>query len=144
MARGKKRELSYFRAALLRFLKEYHPLIAMNLQLVEMRAQAAEDLFYKLVHEGKDQHTAHSMALEELYTGLEFSLYYLVYDIICQDKTIPANKRRALSANLLPVCDPVLEKYADTDFYEDEFGFRMMETEVKETIIQYVKTHGIQ
>ncbi len=144
MARGKKRELSYFRAVLLRFLKEYHPLIAINSQLVEMRAQAAEDLFYKLIHEGKDQHAAHSMALEELYTGLEFSLYYLINDILCLDRTIPANKRRALSARLLPVCDLLLEKYADTDFYEDEFGFRMMETEVKETIIQYLKTHGIQ
>lgn len=144
MTKGKKRELSYFRAALLRFLSEYHPLIAMNSQLVEMRAQAAEDLFYKLIHEGKDLHTAHSMALEELYAGLEFSLYYLINDIICLDSTIPANKRRALSAKLLPVCDPILEKYADTDFSEDEFGLRMLETEVKETIIQYLKTHGIQ
>lgn len=144
MARRKKRELSYFRAALLRFLKEYHPLIAMNSQLVEMRAQAAEDLFYRLVHEGKDLHTAHSMALEELYAGLEFSLYYLINDIICLDRTIPANKRRALSATLLPVCDPILEKYADTDFYEDEFALRMLEAEVKETIIQYLKTYGIQ
>lgn len=144
MARGKKRELSYFRACLLRFLNEYHPLLAMNSRLVEMRAQAAEDLFYNLVHEGKDLHTAHAMALEELYAGLEFSLYYLINDIICLDKTIPANKRRALSARLLPVCDPILEKYADTDFYEDEFGLRMLEAEVKETIIQYLKTHGIQ
>lgn len=144
MARGKKREISYFRAALLRFLREYHPLIAMNSQLVEMRAQAAEDIFYKLVHEGKDQHTAHSMALEELYAGLEFSLYYLINDILCLDKTIPANKRRALSAGLLPVCDPILEKYADTDFYEDEFALRMLESEVKETIVQYLKTYGIQ
>lgn len=143
MARGKKRELSYFRAALLNFLQEYHPLLAMNSRLVEMRAQAAEDIFHTLVHEGKDHYTAYCSALAELYTGLEFSLYYLIFDIICQDRTIPAVKRRVLSARLLPVCDLILEKYNETDFYEDEFSFRMMEAEIKSMIKDYLKTNGI-
>ncbi len=143
MAKGKKRELSYFRAALLDFLQEYHPLLAVNSRLVEMRAQAAEDIFHTLIHEGKDHYTAHSIALAELYAGLEFSLYYLIHDIICQDRTIPAVKRRVLSAKLLPVCDPILDKYSDTDFYEDEFGFRMMEAEIKSMIKDYLKTNGI-
>lgn len=143
MGRGKKRELSYFRAALLHFLNEYHPLLAENSRLVTMRAQAAEDLFYKLIQEGKDQYTAHEMALEELYAGLEFSLYYLIHDIICQNPSIPANKRRALSVRLLSECDPLWVKYEDTDFYEDEFSFHMMEAEIKSTIKQYLKTNGI-
>lgn len=143
MAKKEKRELSYFRAALLHFLEEYHPSLATHSPLVEMRVQAAEDLFYALVHEGKDLYTAHSMALAELFEGLEFSLYYLIYDILCQHKTIPAVKRRVLAATLLPLCDPIPESYADTDFYEDEFSFRMMEAEVKSTIQQYLNTHGI-
>jgi len=138
-----KKELSYFNAALLYYLREYHPHIARDDKLIGIRSQAAEDLFYELVHEGKDHYTAHSLALEELYTGLEFSLYYLIYDIVREDKRIPANRRRTVSVGLLPLCNPLLDNYAETDLSEDWFSMELLEQEIKAIIKQYLKNNGI-
>lgn len=135
--------MSYFRSALLDFLREYHPHIAGNTPLVDMRAGAAEELFHRLVHEGTDIDAAHSLALEELFTGLEFSLYYMIYDIIREDRRIPADRYRTLSGELLPLCNPILDNYKGTDLLEDETGYALLQNQVKAIIKQYLEDHGI-
>lgn len=145
MVKGKSsNELSYFRAALLHFLKEYHPHIAGNRQLVDMRAASAEEVFYSLVKEGEDIHTANSLALEELFSGLEFSLYYLIYDIIRENEHVPVNRYRSLSNELLPLCNPILDSYKGIDFLEDEIGYTLLCQELGDAITKHLKDNGIQ
>jgi len=136
--------LSYFRAALLHFLKEYHPHIAANKELVAERSDAAEEMFFGLIHEGKDILTANSLALEELFSGLEFSLYYLIYDIIRENASVPRNRYRSLSNELLPLCDPILDNYTGIDFREDEIAYTLLHHELAAAINQYLKDNGIQ
>jgi len=144
MSKERKHELSYFRAALIHFLKEYHPHIANNKELTGMRVAAAEDLFFSQVHDGKDVYTANGMALQELFTGLEFSLYYLIHDLISENDKIPPTRRRTVSLYLLPLCNPILEKYQGTDFYEDEISYTLLQFEIKAVIKNYLKDNGIQ
>lgn len=143
MAARNKKELSYFNAALLYYLKEYHPYIAKNDKLIEERSKAAEDLFYEMIHQGRDHYTAHCLALEELYTGLEFSLYYLIYDIIRDERTIPWNLRKRVSLELLPFCNPLLGHYPDVDFSEDQFSLELLEQEIRAMMKKYLKDNGI-
>ncbi len=144
MAKQKNNGLSYFRAALLHFLREYHPHIAGNKELVDMRANAAEELFYNLVHEGTDVYIAQNLAMEELFTGLEFSLYYLIYDIIRENPKVAANRRRSLSIELLTNCNPILDNYTGIDFDEDEICYTLFRQELKAAIKKYLKDNGIQ
>ena len=140
--RRNKPNLSYFHACLLNFLKEYHPQMAVNKNFVDSRAKAAENMFYNLVHEGKDHYTAHSLTLEELYTGLEFSLFYLIYDNVRENRRVPAHRRRSYSLVLLPLCNNLLDNYPDTDFNEDEFSLRLLEEEIVAVINKELKKNG--
>lgn len=137
-------EISFFRASLLDFLKEYHPHLTNDSKLIELRNKASEELFEELILGGADQISAYEQAMQELYAGMEFSLYSFIMDIICEEYTqVPAGKRRDLCLVLIPACEDIVDQYRQDSVLTDEIGHWVMQMEITGLIGQYLEEHGI-
>jgi len=137
-------EISFFKAILSDFLQEYHPHLIDDTLLIDSRSNVSEELFENLVLGGMNHVIAYEQALQELYAGLEFSLYSFLMDIIDEEFTqIPAGKRRDLVFALLPVCEEIISSYNEAGLMSNEIGHWAVQMELTGLIGQYLEENGI-
>lgn len=86
-------ELSYFEMTLLLYLKESHPHIAGDKELVQMRADEAAGSYERAIRDGLSVTQALELADTVLYQDLRFSRFDTVFEVVseCFPKYGPKN-----------------------------------------------------
>ena len=74
--RNDRRELSYFAAALFLFLKDSHPLLASDKNLIAVRADSAADTYERMVRGGLSVAQALELANAVLYQDLRLQFLH--------------------------------------------------------------------
>lgn len=82
--RNDRRELSYFAAALFLFLKDSHPLLASDKNLIAVRADSAADTYERMVRGGLSVAQALELANAVLYQDLRFSKFDTIFEVVSE------------------------------------------------------------
>jgi len=113
-------ELSYFRLSLLSFLRDSHPNLATDTNLIASRGDAAAEAYSAAIKNGQSHDQAAEAANEVLYSGLLFSPYRIVVQILWEEfgkETNPALIEEA-AVEVLPELKDVFRKYEFSDNFE--------------------------
>jgi hypothetical protein len=109
-------ELSYFRLSLLSYLRESHPDKAADRAFIASRGDAAAEVYSNIIKLGGSHDEADEIASQTLYTGLHFSLYRTVVNILWNEfaDEIDPVQAEGLAMELLPLLSTITEKYSES------------------------------
>lgn len=137
-------ELSYFGTALLAFLRESHPQLSNDKDLIHSRSESAAETYQRAIHEGNNVMESLALANAVLYNGLRFSRYDTIFDVVSEwfPEVLP-KERTAFCLKMLPVCRAVFDKYNPGDDYESNPSYQNLLTELAGTIQLNIDKYGI-
>ncbi len=142
-----KRDLSYFRLSLKRFLSENHPERGASDQFIEERAVLAEEVYESSFAESGDVTSSLELANEVLYNGLHFSKVSIIQDIIEKEFFIEVQPDDvdSFSRDVLTSLEEVFGKYDLSDtFDEDPVQYNQLYTELTGAIaIKIGESNGV-
>ena len=132
-------EFSYFKLRLMAFLKESHPDKTDNNQFVDERSKLATSTYAGAIEAGQDHLEALKQANAELYRGLLFSKYDMLFEILSEEfaDTIEEEKIPQYALELLPLCETVFSKYSLDDGFADTPEYKQLYTELTGKIEVY-------
>ena len=130
-------ELSYFEMTLLLYLKESHPHIAGDKELVQMRADEAAG-------SGLSVTQALELADTVLYQDLRFSRFDTVFEVVseCFPEVRP-EKWTGFCLKVLPPAETVFSKYPIDDRFESSPSYHTLTIELTGFIQSYIEQYGI-
>src|SRR5699024_4088749 len=81
-----------------------------------------------------------------LFEGLHFSKFDNVFQVVCNEfDTIMADEElRPFAQKLLPVCEPIFEKYELTDDFAYSIEFDLLYTELTGAMAIWIEENGLQ
>lgn len=138
-------ELSYFGTALLAFLRESHPQLSHDKELIRTRSEAAAETYERAVREGNTVAQAMELSNAVLYDGLRFSRYDTIFEVVSEwfPEVLP-KQRTAFCLKMLPVCGAVFDKYRPgDDNYESNPAYQNLLSELAGTIQLNIDEHGL-
>lgn len=132
-------EFSYFKLRLMVFLKESHPNKADNNQFIHERSKLATATYAGAIEAGQDHLAALKQANAELYRGLLFSKYDMLFEILSEEFTdaIEEEKIPQYALELLPLCETVFSKYSLDNGFADTPEYEKLYTELTGKIEAY-------
>lgn len=137
-------ELSYFAAALFIFLKESHPTLAEDKNMIAVRADSASDTYERMVRSGLPITQALELANAVLYQDLRFSKFDTVFEVVSEwFPEIAPRQRTSFCLNILPLSEVVFAKYPINDYFETSPLYRTLTTELIGFIQIYIEQHGL-
>lgn len=137
-------ELSYFGTALLAFLRESHPQLSNDKELILSWSESAAETYERAIREGNNVMEALALANAVLYDGLRFSRYDTIFEVVSEwFPEIQPKQRTAFCLKMLPVCGPIFDKYNPGDDYESNPSYQNLLTELAGTIQLNIDKHGI-
>jgi hypothetical protein len=125
-------ELSYFRLSLLSFLRDSHPNLATTTNLITSRGDAAAEAYSAAIKNGQSHDQAAEAANEVLYSGLLFSPYRIVVQILWEEFGKEANPAliEEAAVEVLPELKDVFSKYELSDSFETTKEYDQLYTEL--------------
>jgi len=125
-------DLSYFRLALLSFLRESHPHLASDEKFITARTETALDTYEQAIRNGQNPLEAEHSASEILFNGLYFSKHDTLKNILWNEFSaeIPENKAKALAIKLLPHCEIIFSNYSLSDDFVYLPEYELLYTEL--------------
>lgn len=125
-------ELSYFRLSLLSFLRDSHPNLATDTNLIASRGDAASEAYSAAIKNGQSHDQAAEAANEVLYSGLLFSPYRTVVQILREGFGKEANPAliEEIAFEVLPELKDVFSKYKLSDSFETAEEYDQLYTEL--------------
>lgn len=125
-------ELSYFKLSLLSFIKDSHPNLATDTNLIASRGDAAAEIYSAAIKNGQSHDQADELASEILYRGLLFSPYQTIVKILWDEfeKEVNPELAEAVAIELLPKLNEVLDKYELSDSFETTEEYDQLYTEL--------------
>ena len=125
-------ELSYFRLSLLSFLRDSHPDLATDTNLIASRGDAAAEAYSAVIKNGQSHDQAAEAANEVLYSGLLFSPYQTVVQILREEFGKEANSAliKEAAVEVLPELKDVFSKYKLSDNFETTEEYDQLYTEL--------------
>lgn len=125
-------ELSYFRLSLLSFLRDSHPNLATDTNLIASRGDAAAEAYSAAIKNGQSHGQAAEAANEVLYSGLLFSPYRTVVQILWEEfeKEVYPVLIEAAAVEILPMLKDVFSKYELSDSFETAEEYDQLYTEL--------------
>ena len=125
-------ELSYFRLSLLSFLRDSHPNLATDTNLIASRGDAAAEVYSAAIKNGQSHDHASEAANEVLYSGLLFSPYRIVVQILWEEfgKEVNPVLIEAAAVEILPMLKDVFSKYELSDSFETTKEYDQLYTEL--------------
>jgi DNA anti-recombination protein RmuC len=125
-------ELSYFRLSLLSFLRDSHPNLTTDTNLIASRGDAAAEAYSSAIKNGQSHDQASEEANEVLYSGLLFSSYRTVVQILWKEFGKEANPAviEEAAVELLPELKEVFSKYELSDNFETTEEYDQLYTEL--------------
>lgn len=137
-----KRELSYFRSLLEKYLGEHHPDKAVDRNFIESRAAEALDVYAKAVASGTAHLEAETLADEVLYAGLHFSKYDTIIEVLWNEfaDDIPQGLAERLGAILLgnTAVQKVFARYDIGDDFDGKPEYDSLYTELTGIILMVI------
>lgn len=142
--RNDRRELSYFVAALFLFLKDSHPVLASDKNLIAVRADSAADTYERMVRCGLPVAQALELANAVLYQDLRFSRFDTVFEVVSEwFPEVEPRRRTSFCLEVLQPAEAVFGKYP----IDDDFGtsplYRTLTIELTGFIQFYIEQHGL-
>lgn len=137
-------ELSYFKSALLFYLKESHPHMAGNKAFIQKRADSAAEAYEHAVRGGLSVAQALEAADALLYHGLKFSKYDTVFEVVSEwFPEISPEQRKDFCLKILPLTEAVFKKYPIDDKFETSPSYRTLTIELTGFIQSNIEKYGI-
>ena len=137
-------ELSYFEMTLLLYLKESHPHIAGDKELVQMRADEAAGSYERAIRDGLSVTQALELADTVLYQDVRFSRVDTVFEVVseCFPEVRP-EKWTGFCLKVLPPAETVFSKYPIDDRFESSPSYHTLTIELTGFIQSYIEQYGI-
>ena len=132
-------ELSYFQLRLFAFLEESHPDKINDRQFIRQRSELAAQAYSEAIQNGQNNIEARQLANAELFRGLHFSKYDILFEILSEEFTDIASdeKIHQYGLELLPLCEDVFAKYSLGDGFTDTPEYEKLYTELTGKIVAY-------
>ena len=138
-------ELSYFRLSLLSFLRDSHPDLVTDTNLIATRGDAAANAYSAAIKNGQSHDQAAEAANEFLYAGLLFSPYQTIVKILFEEfeTEVPPALAEEVAIGLLPELKDVFRKYELSDDFDTTPEYDRLYTELTGAI-QILLEDGLQ
>ena len=137
-------ELSYFETTLLLYLKESHPHIAGDKELVRMRADSAAEAYEHAIRDGLSIRQALEQADAVLYQDLRFSRFDTVFEVVSEwFPEVRPEKRAGFCLKVLSPAETVFSKYPIDDRFESSPSYHTFTVELTGFIQFYIEQYGI-
>lgn len=125
------------------YLEDYHPNLVKDEEFITTRSELAQETFIECSREGMSIEECQNEVNEVLYSGLHFSLYQLVEDIIEKMNLSFSDKDKFIMQMFLLI-QPIVEKYKLDDNFERTSEYDKLYTEISQHINQYIKDYELQ
>jgi hypothetical protein len=125
------------------YLVKYHPDMAMDDDFISLRSELAQGTFIECSREGMNIEECQNEVNEVLYSGLHFSLYQLVEDII-EEMNLSFSDKDKFIMQMFLLIQPIVEKYKLDDNFERTSEYDKLYTEISQHINQYIKDYELQ
>ena len=138
-------KLSYFRLSLLSYLRESHPDKADDKLFIAARGDAAAEAYSNIIKLGGSHDEAEETASQILYSGLHFSPYRTIVNILWDEFTdeIDPTLAEGVAMELLPRLSTVIGNYTLSDDFAGSQEYSLLYTELTGAI-QTLFEDGIQ
>ncbi len=138
-------KLSYFRLSLLSYLRESHPDKADDKQFIAARGDAAAEAYSNIIKLGGSHDEAEETASQILYSGLHFSPYRTIVNILWDEFTdeIDPALAEGVAIELLPRLSAVIGNYTLSDDFVGSQEYQLLYTELTGAILTFLED-GIQ
>ena len=137
-------ELSYFEMTLLLYLKESHPHIAGDKELVQMRADEAAGSYERAIRDGLSVTQALELADTVLYQDLRFSRFDTVFEVVSEwFPEVRPERRTDFCLKVLSPAKAVFGKYSIDDRFESSPACHTLTVELTGFIQSYIEQYGI-
>ena len=143
-----KREFSYYRLRLESYLKDYHPERLADEAFIRARSDAAAEAYEDAFRQGYPVLEAGYMATEVLFTGLHFSPYYTLEQIIENEfaNVVPPERAADFALRLLQsdTIRETIEKYEPGDDFDGSSEYDQLYTELTGVIVELLEADGVK
>ena len=137
-------ELSYFEMTLLLYLKESHPHIAGDKELVQMRADEAAGSYERAIRDGLSVTQALELADTVLYQDLRFSRFDAVFEAVSEwFPEVQPERRTDFCLKVLLPAEAIFGKYPIDDRFESSPSYHTLTVELTGFIQSYIERYGI-
>lgn len=137
-------ELSYFETTLLLYLKESHPHIAGDKELVRTRADGAAGSYERAIRDGLSVTQALQLAEAVLYQDLRFSRFDTVFEVVSEwFLEVWPERRTGFCLKVLSPAEAVFNKYLTDDRFESSPPYYTLTIELTGFIQSYIEKYGI-
>lgn len=133
-------ELSYFETTLLLYLKESHPHIAGDKELVRTQADEAAGSYERAIRDGLSVMQALQLVEAVLYQDLRFSSFDTVFEVVSE--WFP-ERRTGFCLKVLSPAEAVFNKYPIDDRFESSPSYHTLTIELTGFIQYYIEQYGI-
>ena len=117
--------------------------MAMDDDFISLRSELAQETFIECSREGMNIEECQNEVNEVLYSGLHFSLYQLVEDII-EEMNLSFSDKDKFIMQMFLLVQPIAWKYKPDDNFERTSEYDKLYTEISEHINQYIKHYELQ
>lgn len=125
------------------YLENYHPNLVKDEEFITTRSELAQETFIECSREGMNIEECQNEVNEVLYSGLHFSLYQLVEDII-EEMNLSFSDKDKFIMQMFLLIQPIAEKYKLDDNFERTSEYDKLYTEISQHINQYIKDYELQ
>ena len=125
------------------YLEDYHPNLVKDEEFITTRSEIAQETFIECSREGMNIEECQNEVYEVLYSGLHFSLYQLVEDII-EEMNLSFSDKDKFIMQMFLLIQPIAEKYKLDDNFERTSEYDKLYTEISQHINQYIKDYELQ
>ncbi|MDY5979691.1 DUF1896 family protein [Phocaeicola plebeius] len=125
------------------YLEDYHPNLVKDEEFITTRSELAQETFIECSREGMNIEECQNEVNEVLYSGLHFSLYQLVEDII-EEMNLSFSDKDKFIMQMFLLIQPIAEKYKLDDNFERTSEYSKLYTEISQHINQYIKDYELQ
>ena len=125
------------------YLEDYHPNLVKDEEFITTRSELAQETFIECSREGMNIEECQNEVNEVLYSGLHFSLYQLVEDII-EEMNLSFSDKDKFIMQMFLLIQPIAEKYKLDDNFERTSEYDKLYTEISQHINQYIKDYELQ
>jgi len=118
---------------------------ASDTEFIRQRSALAEQAYENAFKAGSEPSTCFAIADQTLFEGLYFSRYDTLFQVVCGefDSLMEDEALRPFALKMLPVCEPVCERYTLTDDFAYSPEFELLYTELTGTIATWIERHGL-
>ena len=138
-------DISHFRLSIADFLRESHPERLKDERFILACTESALDTYEQAIKNGNTPVEAAEQANAVLFSGLHFSRYDTLKNILWHEFSdeVPEEAASDLAIQLLPECESVFSNYSLTADFACEPEYELLYTELTGTIALYLESHEL-